>query len=82
MSDPNDFNKQVIEEFRANGGKVGEYLKGANLLLLHTIGAKSGLPRLNPLICTEDGEDLVVIASKAGAPSNPDWFYNLKATRR
>jgi deazaflavin-dependent oxidoreductase (nitroreductase family) len=79
MSDVNDRNKQIIAEFRANGGKVGGYFQNNTLLLLHTSGAKSGLPRLNPLICTEDGDDLVVIASKAGAPSNPSWYYNLQA---
>ena len=79
MSDSNDWNKQVIEEFRANGGKVGGYFEDATLLLLHTTGAKSGLPRLNPLVCIEDGDDLVIIASKGGAPSNPDWYYNLNA---
>jgi deazaflavin-dependent oxidoreductase (nitroreductase family) len=79
MNDVNDWNKQVIEEFRANGGRVGGHFADANLILLHTTGAKSGLPRLNPLICTEDGDDLVIIASKAGAPSNPDWYYNLRA---
>jgi deazaflavin-dependent oxidoreductase (nitroreductase family) len=79
MSDPNDWNRRIIEEFRANGGKVGGILEDATLLLLHTNGAKSGLPRLNPLVCMRDGDDLIIIASKAGAPSNPDWYYNLKA---
>ena len=79
MSDPNDWDEQIIEEFRANGGIVGGYFKGSTLLLLHTTGAKSGLPRLNPLVCRKDGDDLVIIASKAGAPSHPDWYYNLKA---
>ena len=79
MSDPNDWNKQIIEEFRANGGKVGGYFENATLILLHTTGAKSGRPRINPLVCTEASDALVVIASKAGAPSHPDWYYNLKA---
>jgi deazaflavin-dependent oxidoreductase (nitroreductase family) len=74
-----DFNRAVIEEFRANGGKVGGYFAGANMLLLHTIGAKSGQPRSNPLVYTTDGERLVIIASKGGADSNPDWYYNLLA---
>jgi len=75
-----DFNQNVIEEFRANDGKVGGYFAGANMLLLHTIGAKSGKPRTNPLIYTTDGDHLVVVASKGGDDSNPDWYYNLLAT--
>ena len=74
-----DWNKQVIEEFRANGGKVGGHFANMTLLLLHTTGAKSGLPRINPAACTTDGDRYVVLASKAGAPSNPDWYYNLVA---
>lgn len=79
MSSPNDWNKAIIDEFRANGGKVGGHFAGASLLLLHTIGAKSGLERINPLAYTMDGDQYVVIASKAGAPSNPDWYYNVAA---
>ena len=79
MSDVNDWNKEVIAEFRANEGKVGGYFKDMTLLLLHTTGAKSGLPRVNPMACIEDGDRLVVIASKAGAPTNPDWYHNLVA---
>lgn len=79
VSDPNDWNKQVIAEFRANGGKVGGYFEGANMILLHTIGAKSGQPRINPLVYTTDGDRLIIIASKGGADSNPDWYYNLLA---
>ena len=74
-----DFNQAIIDEFRANGGKVGGYFAGANMLLLHTIGAKSGLPRTNPLVYTTDGDRMVLIASKGGADSNPDWYYNLLA---
>ena len=72
-------NQEIIEEFRASGGKVGGWFEGAPLLLLHTIGAKSGLPRVNPLMYQQVGDDLAVFASKAGAPTNPDWFYNLRA---
>ncbi|MGB0385923.1 MAG: nitroreductase family deazaflavin-dependent oxidoreductase [Ardenticatenaceae bacterium] len=79
MSNVNDFNKQVIAEFRANEGKVGGYFANSTLLLLHTIGAKSGLERVNPLICAEDNNRLVIVASKGGAPSHPDWYYNLVA---
>ncbi len=79
MSDTNDWNKQIIEEFRANDGKVGGQFANMNLLLLHTTGAKSGLPRINPVACIADGDRYVVIASKGGAPTHPDWYYNLVA---
>ncbi len=74
-----DFNQQIIEEFRANDGKVGGYFAKNTLLLLHTIGAKSGKERVNPLVTFEDGDRLVVVASKGGAPSHPDWYYNIVA---
>jgi len=74
-----DFNQGTIDEFRANNGKVGGYFAGANMLLLHTVGAKSGQARTNPLVYVTDGDRLVVIASKGGADSNPDWYYNLLA---
>ena len=79
MSDVNERNQKIIEEFRANEGRVGGYFEGKSLLLLHTKGAKSGLERINPVACVRDGERLVVIASKGGAPTNPDWFYNIRA---
>ncbi|MCA9918635.1 MAG: nitroreductase family deazaflavin-dependent oxidoreductase [Anaerolineales bacterium] len=79
MSDPNDRNQQVIEEFRANEGQVGGFFADKQLLLLHTIGAKSGQPRINPLVTMPDGDRWIIIASKAGAPSHPDWYYNLVA---
>jgi deazaflavin-dependent oxidoreductase (nitroreductase family) len=79
MSSPNDWNKQIIEEFRANGGKVGGQFAGANLLLLHTLGARSNQPRINPLAYFKDGDNYVIIASKGGAPTNPDWYYNILA---
>lgn len=80
MSQPNDFNQTLIAEFRANGGQIrsGPFA-GRDLLLLTTRGARSGQPRTNPLAYTTDGDRLVVIASKAGAPTNPDWYYNLLA---
>jgi deazaflavin-dependent oxidoreductase (nitroreductase family) len=74
-----DFNQAVIAEFRANAGKVGGYFDGANLLLLHTTGARSGRARTNPLVYAQDGDRFVVAASKGGADSNPDWYYNLRA---
>ena len=76
---PNDWNQQIINEFHANGGKVGGPFANGNLLLLHTIGAKSNQPRINPLAYTTDGDNLVIVASKAGAPTNPDWYYNILA---
>lgn len=79
MSSPNEWNKAIIDEFRTNGGQVGGHFAGASLLLLHTIGAKSGVERVNPLAYTMDGDRYVVIASKAGAPTNPDWYYNVAA---
>jgi deazaflavin-dependent oxidoreductase (nitroreductase family) len=79
MSGPEDWNKQIIEEFHANGGKVGGQFAGSNLLLLHTRGAKSNQPRINPLAYFKNGDTFVVIASKGGAPSNPDWYYNILA---
>ncbi len=79
MSSPNDWNTKVIEEFHANGGKVGGQFAGANLVLLHTIGAKSNQPRISPLVYFKDGDNYVIAASKAGAPTNPDWYYNIVA---
>lgn len=79
MSDMDDFNKGVIEEFRANGGRVGGPFEGAPLLLLTSVGAKSGALRTTPLMYLPDGERLVIFASKAGAPTNPAWYHNLLA---
>src|SRR5215218_3776480 len=74
-----DFNKAIVEEFRANGGKVGGPFQGATLLLLHTTGAKSGKPRLSPLAyLTVDGR-MLIIGSYAGAPKDPAWVHNLRA---
>jgi deazaflavin-dependent oxidoreductase (nitroreductase family) len=79
MSAVYDRNKTIIDEFRANGGRVGGRFEGRTLLLLHTKGAKSGQERINPVAYVRDGERFVVIASKGGAPTNPDWYYNLVA---
>jgi deazaflavin-dependent oxidoreductase (nitroreductase family) len=79
MADVNDFNRNLIEQFRANHGKVEGVFAGAPLLLLSTTGAKSGLRRTNPLVYTTDGGRIVVIASKGGAPSHPDWYRNVVA---
>jgi deazaflavin-dependent oxidoreductase (nitroreductase family) len=79
MSDTRSFNAGIIDEFRANGGKVSGMFEGAPMLLLTTTGAKSGNPYTTPVVHTKDGDRIVIIASKAGAPSNPDWYYNLLA---
>lgn len=79
MNSVNGWNKKIIEEFRANHGKVGGNFEGKTLLLLHTKGAKSGQERVNPVACVQDGDRYVVIASKAGAPTHPDWYYNVVA---
>jgi deazaflavin-dependent oxidoreductase (nitroreductase family) len=76
---PNDWNKAGIEEFRANGGKVGGQFDGSPLLLLTTAGAKTGRPYTTPVMYLPDGDRLVVFASKGGAPTNPDWYHNLVA---
>ena len=80
MAQPNvhDWNSQVIAEFRANGGKVKTFARQP-LLLLHTKGAKSGQERINPLAYLADGDRLLIFASRAGSPNNPDWYYNLLA---
>lgn len=78
----NGFNRQVIEAFRANGGEVGDkfpMFAGARLAIFTMTGAKSGQPRETPLVYTTDGDRLVIIASKGGAPTNPDWYHNLVA---
>jgi deazaflavin-dependent oxidoreductase (nitroreductase family) len=74
-----DWNQKIIEEFRANEGRVGGPFEGATMLLLHTIGAKSGQERVNPLVYLPDGDRWVIIASKGGAPTHPDWYYNVLA---
>ena len=79
MADRNDWNRTTIEEFRANGGKVGGIWEGRPLLLLTTLGARSGQPHTIPTMYLRDGDRLLVFASKAGAPTHPDWYYNLLA---
>lgn len=75
----NDWNDKIIAEFRANEGKVGGPFEGANMVLITTTGAKSGQKRTAPLACLPDGDRILIFASKAGAPTNPDWYYNLVA---
>ena len=76
---PADFNAKIIDEFHANEGRVGGMFEGMPLLLLHHTGAKSGARRTNPLACLRDNGRYVIFASKGGAPTNPDWYHNLKA---
>ncbi len=75
----NDYNRRIIEEFRANGGAVGGPFGGAPVVLLTTTGARTGQKRVNPLVALVDDAKLYVFASKAGAPTNPDWYHNLLA---
>jgi len=72
-----NFNQQVIEEFRANEGRVGGYFAGMSLLLLHTTGAKTGHERVKPVAYLDFEGHRYVCASKAGADTNPDWYHNL-----
>ncbi len=73
------FNDDLIEDYRANGKASKGPFVGRQILLLTTTGAKTGTARTSPLVYTKDGDDLVIVASKGGAPTNPDWFHNLKA---
>ena len=79
MSELNEYNKQVIAEFRANEGKVGGQMENMPVILLTMTGAKSGRTITKPLVYTTDGERIVVIASFAGAPHHPGWYHNLVA---
>jgi deazaflavin-dependent oxidoreductase (nitroreductase family) len=79
VADAEDFNTQVIREFRENGGKVGGPFEGAPVLLLHHKGAKTGTERVNPLMYQQVGDSIAIFASKGGAPTNPDWYHNLAA---
>jgi deazaflavin-dependent oxidoreductase (nitroreductase family) len=79
MTSVNEFNRDLIEEFRNNAGKVTGVFEHAPLLLLTTTGAKSGRRHTTPLVFTRDGDRIVVIASKGGAPAHPAWYHNLVA---
>ena len=78
-----DMNRQVIDDFRANGGVVdnaaGGYFKDKSVLILHHTGAKTGQQRLNPLVYATDGDSYLVAGSKGGAPSDPHWLFNVRA---
>ena len=80
---PGDYNTKIIEEFRANEGRVGGDWTGVPLILVHHVGAKSGIERVQPLGCfpQEDGR-FVIVASNGGSPAHPGWYYNLKANPR
>ena len=78
-----DWNPSIIEEFRANEGRVGGMFEGAPMILIHHVGAKTGTERVSPLVYfPEDGGRMLIIASKGGSPTNPDWYHNLKANPR
>ncbi len=79
MSDVDDFTARIISEFRANGGRVGDSFSDAPLLLLHSLGARSGHPRITPVMYMADGDRFIVFASRGGAPTNPGWYHNLRA---
>jgi deazaflavin-dependent oxidoreductase (nitroreductase family) len=79
MSEFNDFNNNVVAEFRANGGVVGGPFAGAPMVLITHTGAKTGQRRTTPLVCTSDGDDVIIIASMGGAPTHPAWYHNMIA---
>lgn len=79
MTEPSDFNSNIIAEFRANDGKVGGPFADADILLLHHTGARTGTERVSPLAYQRVGESFAIFASKAGAPENPAWYHNLVA---
>jgi deazaflavin-dependent oxidoreductase (nitroreductase family) len=79
MAAVKNWNDRIIEEFRANEGRVGGQFEGVPILLLHHTGARTGAVRVNPLAYQADGDRFVVFGSKGGAPTNPDWYHNLRA---
>ena len=79
MTDMNETNAGIIEEFRANNGRVGGMFEGAPMMLLHSTGARSGKERVNPLMYQAVEGGYAIFASKAGAPTNPDWYHNVRA---
>ena len=79
--DMKERNQAIIEEFRANDGKIDGHFADATLLLLHTTGARSGQSRINPLVYKADGDRYIVVASKGGAPTHPDWYHNIVANQ-
>lgn len=79
MSDFDEYNRGVIDEFRANGGKVGGNFASMQMVLITHTGARSGQQRTTPLVCSTDGGDVIIVASKAGAKHHPHWYLNLVA---
>jgi deazaflavin-dependent oxidoreductase (nitroreductase family) len=79
MSDREDWNQRIIDEFRSNDGKVGGMFEGRPLLLVHHTGARTGTERINPVAYQGVGDGWAIFASKGGAPTNPDWYHNLVA---
>ena len=79
MSDYEDWNTSIINEFRANEGRVGNMFEGAPMVLITTTGAKTGTQRVTPLMCLPDGDSIAIFASAAGAPKSPAWFHNIVA---
>src|SRR5437764_7296137 len=79
MSERDERNRKIIDEFRSNAGVVGGPFDGIPILLLHHRGAKTGIERINPVAYRRDGDNYVIFASKGGAPENPDWYHNLRA---
>lgn len=79
MADMREFNEKLIEEFRANDGKVSGSFANAPLILITHTGAKTGTKRTSPLVYTRDGDRIVLIASKGGAPTHPHWYLNMTA---
>jgi deazaflavin-dependent oxidoreductase (nitroreductase family) len=79
VSERSDFNRAIIEEFRANEGKVGGPFEGAPMLLLTSTGARSGERRTTPVVYLPDGQRMIIFASRGGAPTNPAWYHNLRA---
>jgi deazaflavin-dependent oxidoreductase (nitroreductase family) len=77
---PGDFSDRIVDEYRANGGKLGGMFAGSDLLLLHHTGAQSGTPRVSPLAYQRIGNSFAVFASRAGSAANPDWFSNVVAS--
>ena len=82
MADANDWNANVIKEFRENDGKVGGMFEGATIILVHHVGAKSGVERVTPLAYRAEGDRTFIFASKGGADENPAWYHNLLAHPR
>jgi deazaflavin-dependent oxidoreductase (nitroreductase family) len=82
VPDRNDFNQAIIEEFRANEGRVGGQFEGSPVLLLTSTGARTGERRTTPVVYLTDGDRMVIFASKGGAPTNPAWYHNLVANPR